>query len=253
MRLDQIKERILDLLYPPDCNCLACGNPLYWEEHTLCAACAAELEPVEGLRCRVCSRLLKSDRELAEGLCVGCGRRPLERRIHGGAPLEHKGAAARLVYALKYDHVKAAAEPLVSRMLDWLPDGFDALTPVPLHHRRERSRGYNQARVLCEGLSRLSGLPVLDALRRTRVTRAQMSLSADRREGNVKDAFEAIEPCYGKRLILVDDVRTTGMTALACAEELYLAGAIDVRTLTATLAMMDTVERPPSPFASVSP
>ncbi|MDR1599449.1 MAG: hypothetical protein LBS11_06225 [Oscillospiraceae bacterium] len=162
----------------------------------------------------------------------------MARRLHGGAPLEHRGAAARLVYALKFDHVKEAAEPLALRMMDYLPDGFDALVPVPLHRKRERVRGYNQARLLCEELSRLSGLPVLDALRRARATRKQMELPADEREVNVKDAFEAIVPCYGKRLVIVDDVRTTGMTALECAEALYLAGAIDVRALTATLAML---------------
>jgi ComF family protein len=178
------------------------------------------------------------EEELAEGLCGGCRHLPLERRIFGGAPFDHGETAARLVYALKYEHIIAAAEPLIPGMLNELPKGFDALVPVPLHVRRQRVRGYNQSMALCEALGRASGLPILNALRRTRATRQQMKLAADEREANVSRAFEVIKPVGGKRLIIVDDVRTTGWTILSCADELYLKGAINVRSLTATLAVI---------------
>ncbi|GHU73423.1 hypothetical protein FACS1894184_21270 [Clostridia bacterium] len=162
----------------------------------------------------------------------------MDQRLFGIAPLLHEGVAARLIYALKYMHIRAAAEPLAQSMLDVLPEGFDALVPVPLYHKREQTRGYNQAAVLCDELSRLSGRPVLNALNRTRATHQQMRLAADKRKANVKDAFEAIMPVNGKRLVVVDDVRTTGATALACADALYLGGAVETRLLTATLAIM---------------
>jgi ComF family protein len=158
--------------------------------------------------------------------------------VFGGSPFDHGETAARLVYALKYEHIIDAAGPLIPGMLNELPKGFDALVPVPLHVRRQRERGYNQSMALCEALGRASDLPILNALRRTRATRQQMKLAADERKANVSQAFEVIKPVIGKRLVIVDDVRTTGWTILSCADALYLKGAIDVRSLTATLAVV---------------
>jgi ComF family protein len=108
----------------------------------------------------------------------------------------------------------------------------DVVIPVPLHSRRQRARGFNQARELAHGL----GLPVLDVLKRVRATPSQTGLSACERHANVRGAFELRRQTdtAGMRVVLVDDVSTTGATMEACAEVLLAAGrASDVSAVTA--------------------
>ena len=112
--------------------------------------------------------------------------------------------------------------------------GADAVIPVPLHASRERSRGFNQARAL----ARYLGLPVLDALVRTRKTWSQADLPKAKRDANVRGAF-AVRPgveVEGLVLVLIDDVSTTGSTLNACAAPLLDAGAKEIRALTAARA-----------------
>jgi ComF family protein len=122
-----------------------------------------------------------------------------------------------------------------------LLDDVSAAVPVPLHRRRLRARGFNQAAEIAKHL----GLPVLAALRRVRATRSQTDLPAARRHANVRDAFALGRGAEvaGLRLVLVDDVSTTGATLEACARVLAAAGAADVRALTAARV----VTRPPGP------
>ena len=102
---------------------------------------------------------------------------------------------------------------------------FDLIVPVPLHWKRYANRGYNQAEVMSQELSRLSGKSVLNAVKRTKRTPFLSSVSASERSGMVKDVFELIqkENLKGKRILLVDDLMTTGVTLRAVAKELYKA------------------------------
>lgn len=153
------------------------------------------------------------------------------------APYRYHGVSASLVKALKYQGVHLAAEPLVEGMLSCLEArAFDALVPVPLHRSRQRQRGFNQATLLCGRLDGALHLPVLEALRRDRATRAQSALPVRLRADNVKDAFSAVLPVEGLDILLVDDIRTTGGTCRSCALELLRAGARSVCLLTATVA-----------------
>ncbi len=105
----------------------------------------------------------------------------------------------------------------------------DVLTPVPLHPRRLRSRGYNQSALLAKELSKQLGLEVDQALlRRTNNTRPQVSASRDERRENVRGSFRCDGPADGRSVILVDDVATTGSTLSACAAVLKAAGASSV-------------------------
>jgi ComF family protein len=114
-------------------------------------------------------------------------------------------------------------------------DGADLVVAVPLHRSRERSRGFNQARELGRHL----GLPIADALARTRRTASQADLPAARRHANVRGAFawRRQVAVKGRTIVLVDDVSTTGATLNACARVLLDAGAADVRALTAARAV----------------
>jgi ComF family protein len=116
--------------------------------------------------------------------------------------------------------------------LDLLP--VDALVPVPLHPSRQKQRGFNQTEKLSEGFSQEIAIPVLRALERSRKTAPQVRLDAERRQTNVVGAFGLVPglEVAGKRLMLVDDVITTGSTVGACAEVLVAAGAAVVNVLT---------------------
>lgn len=109
----------------------------------------------------------------------------------------------------------------------------DAVVPVPLHPRRLQARGYNQTELLARRAAALSGLPLQPVLRRVRDTDRQVGSTIAQRHANVANAFRAdARACEGRRLLIVDDVLTTGATLASCAEAVQAAGAISVSVLT---------------------
>jgi ComF family protein len=150
---------------------------------------------------------------------------------HGLNPL------AQAVQRLKYHRRRALAGVLGDLMAERYPFGLDVLlVPVPLHRARLRARGFNQAALLARVLGRRNGIPIaVRALARTRATLAQPGLGALARRRNLHDAFAARAPALvrRRRVVLIDDVLTTGATADACARVLYGAGAsrVDVYTV----------------------
>lgn len=177
----------------------------------LCECCGREVGA--GPRCQECAR----QRPAIDGI------RAISR---------YEGAVRTAVHRLKYNGHRALAEPLATLLAGparELPPA-DAIVPLPLHPARERARGYNQASLLAHQLGRELGLPVLAAARRTRDTRDQIGLDRRERQANVHGAFTCSAPqeVAGRRLLLVDDVCTTGSTLLACAAPLLRAKAASV-------------------------
>ena len=222
-------DTIARLLYPENAVCIACGA-LRVEDTArhLCSECADALIPLSPPFCPRCG---------ASGWameCPDCTARPqdaLDQRISAYA---YRDTAFLLIRALKYTNVECAAEALAPGIAAALPpDAYDALVPVPLHKRRKTQRGFNQAYALCEALSKHTNLPVLDALTRNKPTKTQTRLSREGRLTNVRGAFSINAEITGRSLLLVDDVLTTGATALACAETLKAAGAVSVTLATA--------------------
>jgi ComF family protein len=231
-----------------------------------CAACASLLEaPLDGPVCPAC---WASIRPLTDPVCDRCGdplasaNTGLKPCVAGGEPLlcracatsdraidrgravgEYEGALREIVHALKYDHRRSIAVRLGAMMRSRgrvLLAGADFAVPVPLHRRRRRQRGFNQA----DDLARQLGLPVRRILVRCRATKPQADLPASARRANVRGAFgirrrpavrrrRQEDRLAGMSLVLVDDVSTTGATLEACARVLKEAGAREVRALTA--------------------
>jgi len=145
----------------------------------------------------------------------------------------YEGALRKLIHVFKYGGVQPLAKPFGDFMMKALPRErqFDAIVPMPLHWRRRWERGFNQAALLAREISRRWNVPVRNAVRRKRATRQQAGLTNAKRRANVSGVFKARTRLDGMRVLLIDDVLTTGATASACARALKRAGASHVAVL----------------------
>jgi ComF family protein len=225
----------------PD-DCRICDRPLREIARVpVCPDCLAAPRPLEAeffcVSCR--TPFLNAFPLDFEGRCALCrgGLRGFDAAYCFGS---YEGALRELIHLYKYGRVKTLARPLGDLLASALPrdERFDAIVPVPLHWRRQWQRGFNQAELLARDLARRSGIPAVRALRRLRSTAAQAGLSNTRRRRNVASAFACRRGTLregrieGKRILLIDDVMTTGSTAAACALALKRAGAARVALLT---------------------
>ncbi len=199
----------------------------------LCDECLSEVVYVEPPFCARCGGALV---ESPPQLCSRCRSTPLRiDRIRSVAVSE--GVLREAVHAFKYDGVTALAAPLGGLLAEyWVshPMWVDVVVPVPLHVSRVRKRGFNQAAYLARELARQVDLTVDEGiLIRHRATVAQVDLDADERKENVRGAFRCVSAgAVAKRVLLVDDVFTTGSTLEACAMALRRGGARSVQALT---------------------
>ena len=214
---------------------------LLFPQRLCCHGCGCILSSDEGLLCAVCQQALD-----------GCTlkRKDEERRFQGAqvlaaAAYAYAGLAADLTQSLKYLSDRAAAHPLaigMARRFAMMPAlrTADLCVFVPSHPRQAERRGYVQAQVLCGAFAEITGLPQADALRRVRYAESQVGLSREERGKQIVGAFaldEDTAPALReRRVLLIDDVLTTGATVCECARMLYAAGALRVFALTACRA-----------------
>lgn len=135
-----------------------------------------------------------------------------------------------LIHLFKYQKVRPLAKPLGALIARAIPreHSFDVIVPMPLHWKKRWTRGYNQSELLAREVARRWGVPVKKIVRRVKATAPQAGLSNSKRRLNVRGAFAARESVKGLRILLIDDVLTTGATAGACAKVLKRAGASHV-------------------------
>ena len=218
---------IIDLMYPRAACCLICGDPRRaGVEDCLCPRCRERLKTfrVPPQACNRCLSPVKRGTPCA--FCRSPFMKPIEAVF---APYRFGGEVRQLIHALKFRACGEALPLLAHAMAETLPRrDFDCLVPVPLHPRRERKRGFNQALLLCGELSAHLGIPTEAALRRDRFQKPQSRMPMRKRANNVSQAFSCVGDVRGKRVLLVDDVRTSGSTARACAHVLRKAGAESV-------------------------
>jgi len=219
---------LLHLLFPP--RCAACDVA---GESPFCAVCADTLVPLPA-GCPVCSAPAPDFalRSLQPRRCRSCRERAPPFAL-ASAPWLHGGALAEAIHRLKYEGHSDLARPLGVLFEASVPPRSDVLVPIPLHPRRLRQRGFDQARLLAEAMGARFGLRVAPLLRKVRETGPQVGRDRLARERNVRGAFRADPRVQGLRVCLVDDVLTTGATASAAATACLLAGAarVEVRTL----------------------
>lgn len=228
---------LLDLFFPPLCHQCRSFIPHAGRVH-VCPACLVTSRPVEPPLCTICGVPFPAPAGIDHS-CGPCLTSPPPFAAARAAFL-YEGAIRDLIHRFKYDGAVQVRRPLALLMADRLAPlaaekAPDLLVPVPLHVRRLRQRGFNQAVLLGELLSREWQIPLgRRALQRVRWTEPQVNLAAKERLANVRGAFAVADPAQirGARILLVDDVLTTGSTLAECSKVLLRAGAAEVCAVT---------------------
>jgi ComF family protein len=227
---------MLDLLYPR--NCVSCGAPSPEPFQHICWDCLADTPKVEAPFCARCGDPVSGSIQ-HDYTCFACAREtPAFERARSA--VRYEGAVGDALRALKYQNalwmVRDLAELLHACVRAEYPDVlFDTVTSVPLCSPRRRERGFNQSSLLGKALARRLTVPFRDGmLRRVRPAVSQTGLTAPQRAANVCGAFKSgwFVRSVDKRILLVDDVMTTGATVNACAKELTKSGAAAVYVVT---------------------
>lgn len=221
-------------------RCMLCGAAFDREgqesrREALCPECFRRLAEQLLAERIVCPSCLQRRTLFADGICAHC-RGMANEKIEARSLAHYEEPLVRLIHALKYGGVPLLAADLGELLALGSADmeGEYLVTWVPLSFRRWLRRGYNQAELLARAFARHTGQPAAALLYKTRHNRKQARLGSRERRENARGVYGLLSPegICGKRVLLVDDVLTTGATSLACAEVLLAGGAAGVRILT---------------------
>lgn len=237
---ERVLDGFLNLFFPE--VCFICATPIaHRKDRGVCAGCrgralALKIHPPF---CPSCGLPMPNFQTDSVSLCGTCILNPpafAGARSFG----YYDGELARLIQGLKFHNRRNLVNILGPLLVEaynatWTPSAFDLLVAVPLHPERRCTRGYNQSGLLARFLSRRVGIPFgRHALIRRRSTLPQVGLSDSQRRNNVRNAFRCtVKPgTAGCRILLIDDVLTTGATASSAAQALIKGGALRVSVLT---------------------
>lgn len=225
--LTRLNHSLKDILFP--LFCLVCNS----EGDILCRQCTLQVQSKGVFRCP-CGKEYTPRGEK----CSECeGKSFLDSEI---ALIEYQDHTpfAQLLHALKYNYIEEALFPLQSLFHSFLVENsfvfenIDGIHPVPLHARRLAERGFNQCEKIARFIHQETGLPLIQALKRVSFTQPQVGLSQEQRQKNVQNAFLLTAPVEGRKILLIDDVYTTGSTLQECARALKEKGASEVHGFT---------------------
>jgi ComF family protein len=227
-------SRFLNILYPSKCP--LCGKVTDILSYSpICCSCWSKIDIYKGPSCKICALPLSSE---YSGVCGQCIKKPppFSRVISYGL---YEGVLAEAINQLKFYGIKRLSNPLGRLLLNIDLPEMDGLIPVPLSIKRLRERGFNQSLLIARFLSKNTNISLLmDNLFKIKETLPQIGLSARERLQNIKNAFEVKGNIKGLRLLLLDDVMTTGATVTECSKQLMKAGAKEVVVLTLARAGM---------------
>jgi competence protein ComFC len=224
IKLHQIKEFILDLIFPREC--VGCSS----EGGYLCKSCLEKIELNSDFYCALCKRPSEMGK-----ICLNCQAQTPLKAIWVGANYNNK-IFQDLIHNFKYNYLESISADLALLLSKYLRqkkifESFDItpenaiLAPVPLHRKRFLGRGFNQSELLAKELGKLLSLESYNLLKRVKNTETQINLNRSQRQSNVKDAFVMNGNFVNnKKIILIDDVVTTGSTLKECAKALAEAG-----------------------------
>ncbi len=233
----ELKDSIFDFVYPP--HCLVCGRYLSEKEKDVCEGCWNSQKILSDPFCPTCKSFFPD----AETGCFFCSADSNLLCVRSLGIFDD--FYREIIHKFKYKGKLSLGKRLSRRLGEEIKkdkrfSGFDFLIPVPLHPAKKRERGYNQSEIMGEVVSKELNISFLkNVLKRIKNTRDQTKLSDEERKTNVKDAFKVSFPevIKDKKIILVDDVITTGATLFECARVLKDNGAKKIVGVTLVLAV----------------
>lgn len=220
--------KLLQQLFPSDCP--ACSSPTDSVSHApFCKHCWSGIRKYTGPSCAVCGTPFSSEDAVT---CADCIRKPPSFSKASSFGI-YEGILAEAINLYKFHGIRRLGGPLGALLHDFDATCIDIVVPVPLSLTGLRNRGFNQSLLLAKSFSDKNNIPlIMDGLLKCRDTSPQIGLSAKDRAKNLRGAFKAPKRLDGMRVLLVDDVMTTGSTANECAEQLLAVGAASVSVLT---------------------
>ena len=245
LNVEAIWSSLLDLIYPSNIYCIYCGRPIDDRlPYSLCPSCVRRIRWANNIICESCGKPMSM--KMGTGLCSECSE--MSRQFDRGYTCVSYGMTERdLIHQLKYkdkDYLAAYFAELMYERIAAEELKPDLVAAVPMYKRKARRRGYNQAGLLAKSISEHLGKPYFPQLLiRLSDTPPMSGLGAEQRRKNVQGVFTVAKwvqsTIYGKTVLLVDDVFTTGSTTEACSVALKEAGAHRVYVVTFA-AGMDT-------------
>lgn len=232
--LQKCKNGFLDALFPDGVSCVCCNKELSANTRdNLCAECMEDVLSFSHHRCQVCGVEIKNEADYCTR-CMNFDRFFEKNR----SPLKYEGVGEKLIKKLKFGGKLYVAEELAKLMCDeYINESYccDLVCYVPMSDSEKKKRGFNQAELLAEHISKRLNLPLKNALIKTKDTSDQKHLLGKERRENLKGVFSVIAPqdIKGKTVVLIDDVFTTGATVNECSRTLKKAGAKGIYALTA--------------------
>ncbi len=227
---------IISVFLPP--RCIKCGTILS-QDDGLCPDCFNEINFISAPYCQKCGQPFEAAPSSSKMLCVSCLQKVKTPFRLSRSAVHYDDSSKPLLLSFKFhdrtDNAKTLAKWLNLAGQDIWKEGVDLIVPIPLHYTRLMKRRYNQSGLLAAELGKMTGLPVdYTAVARHKKTRPQVEFSGHERIKNVKGVFSVKHPekIKGKRIVLIDDVMTTGSTLKECALAMLSAGAKSVDALT---------------------
>ncbi len=236
-------KSLIDIIFPP--RCAHCGK-IVESAHTLCAKCFDKVDFITSPYCKICGMPFKTESLTPHHLiCPTCIQKKPPARFARSA-VSYNDFVRSLLLLFKFcdrtDLRQIFAKWLYYAASDILKEGVDLIIPVPLSYFRLLKRRYNQSALLAGELSKKTGIKAdVTNLIKVKHTKPQATLKGKARLNNIRNAYRLKFPekIKGKRILLVDDVMTTGSTLKECTKTLLKAGAKSVDTLTVARVLMD--------------
>lgn len=218
---------LLGILFPT--RCPLCRNASHASSALpICTSCWITIPRYKGPACVQCGLPTVSVHTERCGNCTEDPPSFVSARSYG----LYEGVLKEAIHLLKFNGHRRLAKPLAALLSDLDLPAADALVPVPIHLNQLRAREFNQTALIARQVSRITGIPLMiDTLSKVKDTAAQIDVDRKERLRNLKKAFSASGQVNGKRILLVDDVITTGATMRECAKVLRKAGAAEVNVI----------------------
>lgn len=225
--LKKFFQKILDALYPDDCNCIVCDSEIpRGSRYVLCDECREKLPYNKGRICLRCGKVMENQAKF----CLECQNHHKDFDI-ARSSLIYENEVIKLVHGLKFHNKKWLSKYMARFMVDTYNENAldaDLIVPVPISNERFRERGYNQSMLLASFIAKEIDIKVYEnIIVKTKNNLRQSELSSKERRENVKGCYKVIDKSKikDKKVLVVDDLLTTGSTASEIAKKLKSAGA----------------------------